>query len=107
MEPIATGPLQVYSRKRVTELRHMQVQTSEPTLGNEVHKYFAPLDSHDDVDNVDFPIAIRKGTRKCSQQPLYNFVSFEKFSPSHEAFLTQIDFISIPQTLIGALGNEK
>ena len=65
------------------------------------------LDSHDDVDNVDFPIAIRKGTRKCSQQPLYNFVSFEKFSPSHKAFLTQIDFISIRQTLIGALGNEK
>ena len=86
----------------------MQVQTFKPTLRNEVHNYIAPLDSHDDVDiNVELPIAIRKGTRKCSQQPLYNFVSFEKFSPSHKAFLTQIKSIPIPQTLTKALSNEK
>ena len=85
LEPIATKPLQVFSTRRVTEPRPMQVQTFEPTLGNEVHNYSAPLDLHDDVD---LPIAIRKGTRKCMQHLLSNFVSFEKFSPSHKAFLT-------------------
>ncbi|KAL6334504.1 hypothetical protein AAG906_016056 [Vitis piasezkii] len=104
LEPIATKPLQVFSTRRVTEPRPMQVQTFEPTLGNEVHNYSAPLDLHDDVD---LPIAIRKGTRKCMQHLLSNFVSFEKFSPSHKAFLTQINSIPIPQTLTKALSNEK
>lgn len=39
--------------------------------------------------------------------PMSNFVSFEKFSSSHKTFLTQIDSISIPQTLTEALGNKK
>ena len=106
-EPIATKPLQVYSRRRVTKRRPMQVQTFEPTLGNEEHNYIAPFDSHDDVDNVDLPIVIRKGTRKCVQHSLSNFVSFGKFSPSHKTFLTQINSIPIPQTSTKALGNEK
>ena len=55
----------------MAEPRPMQVQTFKQTLRNEVHNYIAPLDSHDDVDiNVELPIAIRKGTRKCTQHPL-------------------------------------
>ena len=62
-----------------------------------------PLNSHDDVD---LHIAIKKGTRKCMRHPLSNFVSFENFSPSHRAFLTQINSIPIPQTLIEAFNGK-
>jgi transposase InsO family protein len=62
------------------------------------------------VNDQDLPIAVRKGTRECTKQPLYplsHFLSFKKFSPSHRSFLVSLNTIVIPTTLSEALSNEK
>ena len=61
-------------------------------------------------DDLDLPIAIRKGTRKCTKQPLYplsNYLSFQKFSPIHRAFLTNLNATSIPTNVSEVLSDEK
>ncbi|RVW97624.1 hypothetical protein CK203_027993 [Vitis vinifera] len=58
----------------------------------------------------DLPIAVRKGIRECTNQPLYpltHFLSFKKISPSHRVFLVSLNTISIPTTVSEALTNEK
>ena len=52
-----------------------------------------------------FPLPLGK-VHVNAYNPHCLIVSFEKFSPSHKAFLTQINFIPIPQALTKA-GNEK
>ena len=80
----------------------MQVQELEPAPGNEVINHTAPFQekissSNEDNDN-DLPIAIRKGTRKCTQHPLYplsHFMSYDKLSHTHRTFLTHLNTITI------------
>ena len=39
-------------------------------------------------NELDIPIALRKGTRKCTKHPFSNFVSYSCLSPSHKAFVS-------------------
>ena len=60
--------------------------------------------------NLDLPIAFRKGTRTCTQQPLYllsNFLSFEKFSPTHKTSLTNLNTTTTPSSVSEALSDRK
>jgi len=62
----------------------LQAQESEPEQGNELSHSSLP------IPDLDQPIAIRKERRECTKNPLYpiaNFISFQKFSSSHKAFL--------------------
>ena len=63
-----TSPLLVYSRRRV-EPKPMQVQESEPITGNEsfLNSPSQNLPLTEFID-LDIPIAIRKGTRKRSEE---------------------------------------
>jgi hypothetical protein len=82
----------------------LQAQESEPEQGNELSPSSLP------IPDLDQPIAIRKGIRECTKNPLYpiaNFMSFQKFSPSHKAFLSKINTISILKTLQEALRYEN
>ena len=82
----------------------LQAQESEPEQGNELSHSSLP------IPDLDQPIAIRKGRRECTKNPLYpiaNFMSFQKFSPSHKAFLSKINTIPISKNLYEALGNEN
>ena len=63
--------------------------------------------STSNVDNdFNLPIAIRKGTRQCTQHPLSLFVSFDNFSQSHKSSHSFIH-ITISQNPNRALNNEK
>ncbi|KAK7406483.1 hypothetical protein VNO78_08110 [Psophocarpus tetragonolobus] len=60
--------------------------------------------------NLDLPIALIKGTRTCTQQPRYplsNFLSFEKFSPTHKTFLTNLNSTHTPSSVSEALTDRK
>jgi len=60
--------------------------------------------------NLDLPIALRKGTRTCTQQPFYplsNFLSFEKFSPTHKTFLTNLNTTTIASSVSKSLFDRK
>lgn len=60
-----------------------------------------------DNNDLDLPIALRKGKRQCTQYTLSHFVSYEKISPSNQAFLTLLNTVSIPKILFRALKIKK
>ena len=49
------------------------------------------------VDDLDAPIAHRKGVRTCTQHPISQFVSYSRLSSSYRAFVSSLSSISIPQ----------
>ena len=101
-------PLQVSSRRK-PKPEPVMAQSSEPVqdqaskAGNKSDPL--PLEFHDFY----LPIAHRKGTRKCTQHPIANFISFANLSPAHRAFLTELNAIKIPKLLKKHLemGSEK
>jgi len=103
-ETTVDRPLQVYRRRIQPDLTLLQAQETEPEQGNELSHSSLP------IPDLYQPIAIRKGRKECTKSPLYpitNFMSFQKFSPSHKAFLSKINTIPIPKTLYEALRNEN
>lgn len=75
-----------------------QFTSPNPNVPNHV------LDAQKEND-LDIPIALRKGTRACTQHPLHLFMSYKNLSHSHRAFFTSLNKISIPKTLSKALGD--
>ena len=84
-----------------------QEQSIEPSPGNEVtilEHNSTPILDHD------LPIALRKGTRECTNRPLYPlsyFVSFQRFSLNHKGFLSTLSTIPIPNSLSDALSKRE
>ena len=58
-------------------------------------------------DNLDIPIATRKGVRSCTQHPISKFVSYGRLSPSYQAFVSNLASVSIPNHVEDALTNPK
>lgn len=109
-------PLQVYSRrKRLTD------QTTQPQLSPHVpapNTYPEPVEpsetpnqtdheDHNQPNDLDLPIALRKGTRTCTQHPLCLSLTYQNLSPSHKAFLSNLHTIPVPKNLSEALGNKE
>lgn len=116
LEHVRFGKGKVYSRKKNLVPESVQVQDSNLSSGNEVQitdpsvtESDVPIESND----LELPIAIRKGTRECTKSlpkpvyPLAQFLSFKHFSPSHRAFLMSLNTIAIPNTLSEALSNKE
>ncbi|WVY99969.1 hypothetical protein V8G54_026039 [Vigna mungo] len=122
------GKKLVYSRKTKAIPGSSNVQESnsnpqkEVTISNPQKKVtiFSPavqaeIETQNDLEietqnDLDLPIAIRKGPRKCTKQPLYplsNYLSFENFSPTHKAFLVNLNTTFLPNTLSEALSDRK
>ena len=53
--------------------------------------------------DLHLPIAHREGSRLCTQQPISNFVHYEKLSPNYRAFTTKLDSIEVPKDIEEAL----
>ncbi|RVW49045.1 Retrovirus-related Pol polyprotein from transposon RE1 [Vitis vinifera] len=88
-----------YSFKEKAIPEQKQVQESNSDLGNEITVRSDPplhtqpgetsTDSTDNLD-LDLPIAVRKGTRECTNQSLYplsHYVSLKHLSPIHKNLL--------------------
>ena len=57
-------------------------------------------------ENLEIPIAVRKGKRTCASRYLYpmsKFVSYKSLSPSFSAFTSQLSCLEIPKTVQNAL----
>ena len=72
---------------------------SQPT---ETHTGNAPL-----IDDLNQPIALRKGTRSCTLHPISNFVSYKGLSPNYKAFVTALTDIQIPKSIQKALSQPQ
>ena len=57
--------------------------------------------------DLDWPIALGKGTKTCTKHPLHLFLSYSKLSPTHKAFLTNLHTIPIPKTFSKAIGDKN
>lgn len=57
--------------------------------------------------DLDIPIAIRKSTRKCTQHPIANFISFHKIFNAHRTFLTKLHITQTPKTVQEALKSKE
>ena len=64
-----------------------------------------PITLDPSEDDLDIPIALRKGTRACTKYPLSKFVSYSHLSPSYRAFVSKLDSVSIPNHVQEALSN--
>ena len=53
--------------------------------------------------DLDQPIALRKGIRSCTQHPLCNHLSYSNLSPCYRAFVTSLNQIQIPNSVQEAL----
>lgn len=98
----------------MADLEPVQVQESNPEPSNEVIMPNSTLQGetefHLNRDGQNLPMAIRKGTRECTERPSYplaHFLSFNEFSPSHRAFHISLNTITIPTTLSETFSNEK
>lgn len=112
VDPTVTRPLQLYVRQKEHKTNLKQAQELEPMLKKEIiqEKDTTQVNSPTPMfkkRELDLPIAVRKGTRCCTQHPLSHFVSFEKISSSHKAFLNHLNSIAIPKTLSEALSSKE
>ena len=98
---VVKKPILVYSRRKEPASTQLQVQDStlEPGMQSQLP---SPL-----TNDLDVPIAVRKGVRKCTQHPISHFVSLDRISHKHRCFLTKLDTIPIPQTSNEALRDEN
>ena len=112
--------LRVYSRRRPLEVEEnspipQQNQSAEPskdhgtshppTISPSLNN-LSPLPIVDpslQTNDLDVPIALRKGTRTCTQHPIQNFISYSKLSPSFLAFTTKLSEEEIPNSIHEAL----
>ncbi|WKA06926.1 hypothetical protein VitviT2T_024803 [Vitis vinifera] len=61
------------------------------------------LNSSNDLDDLDQPIALRKGVRSCTQHPISNHVTYGKLSQNFQAFITSLEDDRIPSNIQEAL----
>lgn len=59
------------------------------------------------MDDLDAPIAIRKGVRSCTQHPISKHLSYGRLSKNHRAFVSQLDDTTIPSNIHEALKDPK
>lgn len=92
--------LRVYSRRpRVTQQNQPSEPTSDPPQELQQEK--------SKVDDLDAPIAIRKGVRSCTQHPISKHLSYGRLSKNHRAFVSQLDDTTIPPKIHEALKDPK
>ena len=87
--------LRVYSR----QIRPREVEST---------MVFQPCQESDprvlpEVNHLNLPIAVRKGTRSCTQYPISNYVCYNHLSPSFQAFISRLAKTETPKNIYEAL----
>lgn len=54
-------------------------------------------------NDLDVPIAVRKGVRSCTNHPMSKIVLYNSLSPSFSAFNSQLSIVEIPKNIQDAL----
>ncbi|CAN1754263.1 Retrovirus-related Pol polyprotein from transposon TNT 1-94, partial [Linum perenne] len=98
-QPRHKPELQVYTRRQ----RPAVIPTTTETDSQIAEEETIPQSDTD----LDVPIAIRKGTRRCTQHPIGSYVDYTGLSPKYRAFITNMDSIEIPKSIHEALQNSK
>ncbi|KAK8365622.1 hypothetical protein V6Z11_A02G067900 [Gossypium hirsutum] len=89
--------IQVYSRRNRSPETDTTVPIASPTEDCSETEVSPPSPS------IYLPIAVRKGTRSCTQHPISRFVSYENLSKSYKTFVTNVDSVKTPKNIEEAL----
>ena len=63
--------------------------------------------TNSDLNELDIPIALRKGSRACTKHPISNFLGYSHLSKPLQALLTQLSEVTVPKTIDEALKTAK
>lgn len=76
-----------------------QRQESKPNSGT------LPQESNlaPEINDLDIPIALRKGVRSCTQYPISNFVRYDHLSSFVRALVTNLLGMEMPKSIYEAL----
>jgi len=106
------GKMQVYSKDKERKNWAIDKVANTPTLplqsvvSCEEPGTSSPLTpTYESSDELDIPIALRKGTRTCTKHPLSQFVSYSRLSPSYKALVLHLTSVSIPNHVQKALSS--
>ncbi|KAL1148850.1 hypothetical protein V6Z11_A10G153400, partial [Gossypium hirsutum] len=87
-----TQGLRVYSRRH--QLPETETAVPMPSLPKD-----CPEEEVSPPSSIHPPIAVRKGTRSCSQHPISRFVSYGNLSKSYNAFVSNVDSVETPKNI--------
>ena len=76
------------AKEKVIPPLHNQI--SEPRTKSYVFESFGKNPSNPKIDDLDLPIASRKGVCSCTKHPMSNYISYDKLSPTFLAFTSQL-----------------
>ncbi|RVW35033.1 Retrovirus-related Pol polyprotein from transposon TNT 1-94 [Vitis vinifera] len=96
-------PPQIDSTISVPKKNSLDVPAVTPESTTQGSNTIYDLDSSNDLDDLDQPIALRKGVRSCTQHPISNHVSYGKLSQNFQAFITSLEDDRIPSNIQEAL----
>ncbi|KAG8501502.1 hypothetical protein CXB51_003813 [Gossypium anomalum] len=88
---------EVYSRRNRSPETDTAVPIASPTEDCSRTEVSPPSPS------IYLLIAVRKGTRSCTQHPISRFVSYGNLSKSYKAFVTNVDSVKTPKNIEEAL----
>ncbi|KAK8328452.1 hypothetical protein V6Z12_A11G253000, partial [Gossypium hirsutum] len=92
-QEVKTQRLRVYSRKH--QLPETKTAVPMPSLPEDCpEEEVSPPSS-----SIHLPIAVRKGTRSCTQHPISRFVSYENLFKSYNAFVSNVDSVETPKNI--------
>ena len=54
-------------------------------------------------DDLDLLTVVRKRVRACAKHPIYNYLTYSQLSGSYRAFISKVNEIQVPHTILEAL----
>ena len=92
--------LKTYSKKKVThkasDMETSAHHESDPTTSNELT-----------LNELDIPIALKKGQRSCTQHPISKFLGYSHLSTPMQALVTHLSKAEILKSVDEALQNPE
>jgi hypothetical protein len=102
--------LRVYSRcQKSKTILVAPCQASYPDSGNTTSTSNSVIPTFDSVtpvvNDMNLPIAQRKGVRSCTHHPVSDFVSYQHLSSPYRSFVSKLSSVSVPRNLQEALSD--
>lgn len=94
---------QVYARRQTQSWKDPMIphdHDSEPRKESDVT--ISPNSGNESEPSLDLSIALRKGTRSCTQHPLSNHVSYKTISKPYSSFISQLHSMDVPKSIGGS-----
>ncbi|KAJ4721114.1 Retrovirus-related Pol polyprotein from transposon TNT 1-94 [Melia azedarach] len=104
-QPSSPQELKAYSRRQKETIHSPKLNQSlepEKEIPEDTSKFL-----NSSLDDLDIPIALRKGVRSCTQHHIANFISYKKINHQYKAFITNVSTLEVPKSIQEAMKDPK